>query len=137
MGNLISKNKATIVALMAAISTTFTSPLLANTNPTEPSAVEVKYLGTVQRNPVFEVNLTNEAGESFIVRVLDASGRVLYKEKLEGKNISRKYRIATEDELESGSIRFEVKTIGSKKTEVYSVGVSENITREMAVNKIH
>ena len=137
MENLISKNKTAIVALMAAFGTTFTSPLLANTNPTEPSAVEVKYLGTVQRNPVFEVNLTNEAGESFIVRVLDASGTVLHMEKLEGKNISRKYRIATEDELESGSIRFEVKTIGSKKTEVYSVGVSENITREMAVNKIH
>lgn len=137
MGNLISKNKATIVALMAAFGTTFTSPLLANTNPTEPSAVEVKYLGTVQKNPVFEVNLTNEAGESFIVRVLDASGTVLYMEKLEGNNISRKYRIATEEELESGSIRFEVRKIGSKKTEVYSVGISENTTREMAVNKIH
>lgn len=137
MGNLISKNKATIVAFMAAFGTTFTSPLLANTNPTEPSAVEVKYLGTVQKNPVFEVNLTNEAGESFIVRVLDASGRVLYKEKLEGKNISRKYRIATEEELESDSIRFEIRTVNSNKTEVYSVGVNENFTREMAVNKLY
>lgn len=137
MENLISKNKTAIVALIAAISTTFASPLLANTNPTETSAVEVKYLGTVQKNPVFEVNLTNEAGESFIVRVLDASGTVLYMEKLEGKNISRKYRIATEEELESGSIRFEIRAVKSKKTEVYSVGVNENFTREMAVSKLY
>ena len=136
MERVMSKNKATIVALMAAIGTTFTSPLLANTTPTEPSGVEVKYLGSVQRNPVFEVNLKNEAGENFIVRVLDATGTVLYTERLEGKNISRKYRIATEDELESGSIRFEIKTVGSKKTAVYAVGVSENTTREMAINKV-
>ena len=137
MENLISKNKTAIVALMAAIGTTFASPVLANYDPHEPSGVEVKYLGSVQKNPVFEVNLTNNEGDNFIVRILDVTGTVLYTEKLEGKNISRKYRIATEEELENGSLRFEIRGIKSKKTEVYAVGVNENTTREMAVNKIN
>ena len=54
-----------------------------------------------------------------------------YREK-----ISRRYRIDTEEEIAVGGLRFEVRSVKSKKTEVYIAGISENITREMAVTKI-
>ena len=50
--------------------------------------------------------------------------------------LSRRYRIDTEEEITEGGLRFEVRSVNSKKTSVYIAGVNENITREMAVTKI-
>ena len=79
---------------------------------------------------------SNVQAENFVITIRDESGTVLFSEKLSGKNISRKYRIDTEEEIAEGGLRFEVRSVSNKKTEVYIAGVSENITREMAVNKI-
>ena len=72
----------------------------------------------------------------FFITIRDEAGTVLYSEKLSGKNLSRKYRIDTDEEITEGGLRFEVRSVSSKKTEVYIAGISENITREMAVTKI-
>jgi hypothetical protein len=98
--------------------------------------VEIKYLGFVENNPVFEINISKPESENFIITIRDASGTVLYSEKVSGKTISRKYRIDTEEEIADGGLRFEVKAVSNNKTEVYVAGVSENTTREMAINKI-
>ena len=47
-----------------------------------------------------------------------------------------KYRIDTEEEIPEGGLRFEVKSVNSKKTEIYIAGTTENTKREMAVNKV-
>ena len=57
-------------------------------------------------------------------------------EKLSGKKLSRRYRIDTNEEIAEGGLRFEVRSVNGKKTEVYIAGISETVTREMAVNKI-
>ena len=136
MKKVMSKNKATIIALMAAFGTTFTSPLFAMDKKSDPPGIEIKYLGFQENNPVFEISFNNTQTDNFIITISDESGTLLFSEKLTGKNISRKYRIDTEEEIEDGGLRFEVRSVKSKKTDIYIAGVSENITREMAVNKI-
>jgi len=132
----MSKNKAIIIALAAIISTSFSNPVLATDKKKDPPQVEIKYLGFQDKNPVFEIIMNNSKEDNFIITIRDESGTVLYSEKLSGKNLSRKYRIDTEDEISEGSLRFEVRSVNNKKTDVYIAGVSENTTREMAVNKI-
>ena len=136
MKKVMSKNKAIIVALMAIISTSFSNPVNAMDKKIDPPGVEIKYLGFVDRNPVFEISTNNAEADNFVITIRDKAGNMLYSEKLSGKNLSRKYRIDTEEQIADGGLRFEVRSANSKKTEVYVVGVNENITREVAVNKI-
>ncbi len=136
MKKVMSKNKAIIIALMAIISVSFSNPVLATDKKNDLPGVEFRYLGFQNRNPVFEIIMNNTEHDNFIVTISDGSGTVLFSEKLSGKNLSRKYRIDTEEEIAEGGLRFEVRSLSKKKTEVYLAGVSENTTREMSVNKI-
>lgn len=135
MKKVVNRNKAIVIAFATLFSTVFTSTVNATEGNGEPG-VEIKYIGFLQRNPVFEININKPETENFIVTIRDKSGDVLFSEKLSGKTISRKYRIDTQEEIEEGGLRFEVKSVKSNKTEVYIAGISENITREMAINRI-
>jgi hypothetical protein len=136
MKKVMSKNKAIMVALMAMIGTSLVNPVSAMDKKSDPPGVEIKYLGFVDKNPVFEISMNNAEPDNFVVTIRDKTGSILYSERLSGKNLSRKYRIDTEEEITNGGLRFEVRSVNSKKTEVYVVGVNENVTREVAVNKI-
>ena len=135
MKGIMNKSKATLIAIIAVFTTAFTNPVTA-TSKIDPPVTAVKYLGFVERNPVFELTLNNTNAESYLINIRDASGTVIFSEKLSGKNISRKYRIDTEDEIPEGGLRFEVKSLKSKKTDVYIAGMTENVTREIAVTKL-
>ena len=136
MKKVMSKNKAIFIGMMAFISTSFSNPLSAMDKKSDPPGVEIKYLGFQNRNPVFEILTNNLKADNFLITIRDGEGTVLFSEKLSGKNLSRKYRIDTQEEITKGGLRFEVRSVNSKKTEVYIAGVSENITREMAITKI-
>ena len=136
MKKVMSKNKTTIVALMAIIITSFSNPASANDKKSDPPGVEIRYLGFVRNNPVFEINTSNVQNDNFIVIIRDEEGVILYSEKLSGKNISRKYRIDTEEEIAEGGLRFEVRSVNTKKKEVYVVGVAESVKREIALVKV-
>jgi len=136
MKKVMSKNKAIIFGLMAIISTSFSNPVSAMDKKSDPPGVEIRYLGFVNKNPVFEITTNNVQADNFFITITDETGMVLFSEKLSGKNLSRKYRIDTDEEIAEGGLRFEVRSVNSKKTAVYLAGISENITREMAVTKI-
>ena len=132
----MNKNKAIIIAVMAFISTSFSTPLSAMDKRTDPPVVEIKYLGFNDKNPVFEITISNVQVDNYYITVRGESGTALYSEKISGKNISRKYRIDTEEVIPANGLRFEIRVGNSNKTEVYVAGVTESVTREMAVNKI-
>lgn len=135
MKNVMNKNKATIIGLMAIVSTAFTNPVLADTT-IDPPGMQVKYLGFRESNPVFEIILNNPQSDDFLITIKDKTGTILFSEKISGKNISRKYRIDTQEEIEEGGLRFEVRSANSKKTEAYTVGVTQTVKKDMAVNKV-
>lgn len=136
MKKVMNKNKTIIVALMAIFSTSFSNPVAAMDKKSDPPGVEIRYLGFVNNNPVFEINTNNVLADNFIVTIRDEAGLVLYSEKISGKNLTRKYRIDTEEEIAEGGLRFEVRSVSTKKTEVYVAGISENVTRVMGVVKV-
>jgi len=129
-------NKAIIIALMAAFTTMTAGPAMATDKKSEPPVAEIKFLGNLEKNPVFQLDLNNSDAAEFIITIKDESGTILYSERLSGKNISRKYRIDTDEEIGDGGLRFEVKSIKTKKTDVYEAMTSVRYTREIAVNKV-
>ena len=121
---------------MALISTSFSNPLSAMDKKSDPPAVEIKYLGFLDKNPVFEIIFNNVQVDNYFITIRDEASTTLYSEKISGKSISRRYRIDTEEIIPEGGLRFEIRVGSTNKTEVYVAGTTESITREMAVNKI-
>lgn len=136
MKKVMNKNKTIIVALMAILSTSFGNPVTAMDKKSDPPAVEIKYLGFISNNPVFKISTQNAVTDNFIITIRDESGMLLYSEKISGMNFTRIYRIDTEEEIADGGLRFEVRSVNTKKTQVYIVGVTENVTREMGIVKV-
>ena len=132
----MNKNKAIIIAMMALISTSFSNPLSAMDKKTDPPGVEIKYLGFLDKNPVFEIIFNNGQVDNYFITIRDEAGTTLHSEKISGKSISRRYRINTEEVIPEGGLRFEIRVGSTNKTEVYVAGVTESVTREMTVNKI-
>ena len=135
MKKAMNRNKAIIIAMMAFIGTSFSNPVSAMDKKSDPPGVEIKYLGFQDKNPVFEIIITNVQADNYFITIRGESGTALYTEKISGKSISRKYRIDTEEVIPANGLRFEIRTGSSNKTEVYVAGTNESITREMAVNK--
>ena len=130
----MSKNTI-LIAIIAVFSAAFTNPAAAATKA-DPPVTEVKYLGVIGSNPVFELNLKNYQSDNYYITIRDAAGTIIFSEKLSGTNVSRKYRIDTEEEIPEGGIRFEVRSLKTKKVDTYVAGVTENVTREVAVTKL-
>src|SRR5436189_4816140 len=105
MKEVMSKNKAFIIALMAIISTSFSNPLSAMDKKGDLPGVEIKYLGFLNKNPVFEIVFNNVQADNYFVTIRDEAGTTLYSEKISGKNISRRYRLDTEELIPQGGLR--------------------------------
>ena len=136
MKNVITMKKAIIVALATIFSTALLNSASATQNLNDVPGVVVKYLGVVDNNPVFEIVFNSNEIDNYVVRIKDENGTVIFTEKLKGKNMSRRYRIDTEQELGEDALWFEVKAIKTKKTDLYVAGVREDVKRSMAINKL-
>ena len=109
-------NRSAIIAL--ALMATFT---LASTQKTEAknriedslkskteSPVEFKYMGKMNNQPLFQLNLNNAVSGEYIITLTDQTGAVIYDERVAGKDLSRKYMLNL-DEIDASEIRFVIK----------------------------
>ncbi len=92
-----------------------------------PSA-ELKMIGRLDNQPVFQLSLNNTSSERFLVVVKDEFGAILYQENVSGVNIKRKYQLNTE-ELGYVGITIEVTSTKDAKPAVFTI---ENSTRVIA-----
>lgn len=121
-----------VIALLA-LTVGFSTVTLANGggNP----ATELKLIGKMQNQPVFQLNLANAEEDEITVTFRDEYGNVLYTDKFKGANISKKFVLKGED---ASDTRFNVmvKSKNSNKTEVYTINKSTSYVEETVVNKI-
>jgi hypothetical protein len=91
-------------------------------------AAELKMIGRLDNQPVFQLSLNNASNERFVVVVKDEFGAILYQENVSGVNIKRKYQLNTE-ELGYVGITFEIISTKDAKPAVFTI---ENSTRVVA-----
>ncbi len=91
-------------------------------------AAELKMIGRLDNQPVFQLSLNNASSERFLVIVKDEFGAILYQENVSGVNIKRKYQLNTE-ELGYVGITIEVTSTKDAKPAVFTI---ENSTRVVA-----
>ena len=126
------KNYGTI-ALFVAFSLMATVSW-ANDGGNDTPAVSLKYIGLVQNQPMFQLDLNSVEETDFYVSIKDQDGRVIYNEKITAKNFTRKYRLDTEN-LEDAILKVEVRD-GNKKPQVFTINRNTRYYEETSISKL-
>lgn len=127
------------VILSAALSLFFVVSLNLTASATDedkkPSTVEVKMLSNVDESTVFQLDLNNKEVEEFYVTIKDNFGNTLYSDKVKGSNISKKFKLNAEG-MTDETIRIEVRSKKTNKSEVYTINKSAKYVQETIVSKL-
>lgn len=101
--------------------------------------VELKYVGNVESQPVFQLDLNNEEADEYVINIKDAGSNLIYSEKIKGANLLRTYRFAMDDaDFKSADfgLRFEVTSTKTHKTQVYEISSNTQVIEKIVVVKL-
>lgn len=125
--------KLAIVAL--AFTVAFSTPTMANDDDKNNHATELKFIGNMENQPVFELNLVNKAEDEYTVTFRDEYGNVIYTDKFKGTALNKKFLLRTED-FGDTALNVVVKAKNSNTTEVYTINRSHSYVQETKVAKV-
>lgn len=129
--------KMMVITLTAAFCLSFTTVSLANKSTSENNKAELQFVGKDKSLPLFRLILNSDNPAVYEVNVMEENGTVLLTEKLEGKNISRTYKLNTDDYTMVNGTTFEVTNKQTNITEVYKVSsLSLSYTTVTAAKKV-
>src|SRR5688500_15996801 len=125
--------KLAIVAL--AFTLAFTTPTMANDGEKGDHKTELKFIGNMENQPVFELNLANKVEDEYTVIFRDQNGNVLYSDKFKGTGLTKKFLLKS-DEFGDEVLNVIVKSKLGNTTEVYTINRSHSYVEETQVNKV-
>lgn len=115
----------------------FTSLLLigatsAQTKLPEPS---IKYIGTLDGQPVFKVDVDNQNNGVYHLTIKDETGDVLYSEKIKGKEFSKKFKFENNDR-NSVKLTFLVEGKEGSQSQEFQVNTSTKVWNDVVVTSL-
>ena len=122
------------IALFLAFSF-FATIALANDEKKDPPAAELKYLGNLENQPVFQLDLNSIQEAEFAISIRDQFGEILYSERVKAKIFTRKFQLDT-DNLGDAELRVEVRSGKSNKPEVFTINRNTHYVEETSVTKL-
>ncbi len=129
-------NTKTLLTVSFALALAFTataSPVIP-INPVQ--LAELKYAGSIDNNPVYQLNLTNnDLKGTILVSISDRNGVNLYRENVTATSFSRKFLI-NRDELGNEPVRVEISFSGNKKVLLYEINSTTRTQTENTVTRI-
>ena len=128
------KHSAFMMALFAALS--FATVTKANDEKTQDgkSAVEFKYVGKMENQPVFQLKLNSPQLDEYTVRFRDNYGYVFYS-AVARNNTSQRF-VLNVDELEGNTIVVEITSKKTKKSETFTIQRNQRVIDETVVAKV-
>jgi hypothetical protein len=96
------------------------------------AAVEVKYLGSVQGKPTFQIAFNNPLGEEVSLSLRDENGYLIYSDVVKGKTYSRKLQF---NDLDTDRLKV-VLTLRTKKesqSQTFEITKSTRVIEDVAV----
>ena len=129
----INKTLAAIafVALLTVTSFTTASAI----DETNPSGVELRFIGNLKNQPIFQLTANHPEETEFSVSVMDENNVVLYKDNVKSGIAGKKFMLNT-DELGDASVRFEITGKKSNKTIVYEINRNSHVVSDLVINKV-
>jgi len=132
MKNIINKTLA--VALVAIFTVSFSTKALA-IDETNASGIELKFIGNLKNQPIFQLTANHPEETEYTVSVIDENNVVLYKDNVKSGVAGKKFMLNT-DELGDASVRFEITGKKSNKTIVYEINRNSHVVSDLVINKV-
>jgi hypothetical protein len=130
-----SRNFGKLAIVALAFTLAFTTPTMANDGEKGDHKTELKFIGNMENQPVFELNLINKVEDEYTVIFRDEQGNVLYSEKFKGAGLNKKFMLRSED-FADAALNVTVKSKNNNTTEVYSINRSHSYVEETQVSKV-
>lgn len=127
--------KAAVTIFTGVLVFFFNSRAVAGTDEKN-NQVELQYAGKSYEQPKFRLAINDDSNAEYVVTIKEATGEILFSEKLNGRQTNRTYQLDSDDAERILGTTFEVT---NKKTNVTSVYKVSNITRteeSMSVTKL-
>ncbi|MFI5187486.1 MAG: hypothetical protein ACHQF0_12215 [Chitinophagales bacterium] len=107
----------------------------ANDGKGEKPAAELKYIGNINNQPVFQLDLTSSLEKDFTIAIKDVYGNILYSERVKAKNFTRKYQLDT-DQIDDEVLKVEVISGKKTKPEVFTITRNTRFIEEPSISKL-
>ena len=133
MKNILINTRSFAIALATIFSIALVSPVMANEEK-KPIPVELKFIGNIDNQPVFQLTFSNPGESEFTVVVRDEFNNVLYRDNLKGEKISKRFLLNIE-ELGDSPILFEITGKKTDKTVTYEVNKQSRFIQDVVVSK--
>ena len=129
------RNYGLMIITLITLTLGFNTITLANDEGKTKNITDLRFIGNMENQPVFQLNLNNTEEDEFIVTFRDEAGNVLYSDKFKGANISKKFLLKSE-EFQDTALNVVVKSKKHNTTEVYTINRSHTYVEETVVNKL-
>src|ERR1051326_6402037 len=80
--------------------------------------LQIKYLGSLNEQPLFQVDFQNDNEEAYTFSIKDPEGNVLYTEKIKDKKFSKKFKWENTD-LETSKLILWLTAEKNQKSQLY------------------
>ena len=119
-----SRNYGKLAIVALAFTLAFSNTTLAADGGKNDHKTELKFVGNMEEQPVFELNLNNAADE-YTVTFRDEFGNVLFIDKFKG-GLTKKFLLKA-DELGDTALKVVVRSNKDNTSEVYSIDRNHNL----------
>ena len=115
----------------------FTSLLLIGAASAQAKLPEptIKYIGTLDGQPVFKVDLDNQNNSVYHLTIKDETGDVLYAEKIKSKEVSKKFKFENSDR-NSVKLTFLVEGKEGSQSQEFQVNTSTKVWNDVVVTSL-
>jgi len=133
MKKVLINTRIFAIALAVTFTTAFSSPVWA-IDEKKAIPVEMKFIGNIENQPVFQLTFNNIEETEFTIVVRDEFNYVLYRDNIKAGHITRKFRLNTE-ELGDAAIQFEITDRETKETVIFEVNKKQSLIEDVVITK--
>jgi hypothetical protein len=107
----------------------------AHAQVADTSPVEFRYVGKLNDQPLFQLNISNPDNDIYTIKVFDEDGYIFYYNSVRSKIFSKKFQLQADD-LPKGLFNVEIRSKNKNTVEVFRVTRSSRFVQETSVTKL-
>lgn len=132
----IFRNKRLIMVAFFTVFSVAASNVAVANNSSHSLPVELKFVGNLNNQQIFQLNYTGNAEENdVIISIKDEAGNLLYTENIKGEVFNKKF-LFNNDEIDNGPLKLEVISRKSNKNAVFEIKHQTHFVKEVVVSKV-
>jgi hypothetical protein len=107
----------------------------AHAQAADTTPVEFRYVGKLNDQPLFQLNISNPDNDTYTIKVFDEDGYIFYYNSVKSKLFSKKFQLQADD-LPKGWFNVEIRSKNKNAVEVFRVTRISRFVQETSITKL-